>query len=403
MRRVFTKVGLVAEHADKPLIVSTNGAVHVGSERPLPALLLAPANSSVISPLTHLLELGAIDLPELRKLLPNKFDPLNSNPYAEDSPFSNSTAIKSFLEDVTGRILALDRSVLSKEAMLARLRGDIDELANRYFPETPEPDEAATGLALDVVTSSLAETRDTGIRIKLADLVVTDPDRPADFRQHGFTLSNREMFEVEGGVLYLKAGAVLDHENATSHSVTVRLDGSDLSQEFTLTVENRLDEVLAVDEVTDLRVAENGTSLVGGTQLGVTTREAGDYRVEYRLKGGEAHPFVTVSPAGLVSLHTAPSHEATPALRFEVEARYRQAGQADDAGWGAAREISIAVGDVDEAATGLALDVVTSSLAETRDTGARIKLADLVVTDPDRNADFRQHALHAVESGDVRG
>ena len=56
-----------------------------------------------------------------------------------------------------------------------------------------------------------------------------------------FTPSNREMFEVEGGVLYLKAGAVLDHENATSHSVTVRLDGSDLSQEFTLTVENRLD------------------------------------------------------------------------------------------------------------------------------------------------------------------
>ena len=97
---------------------------------------------------------------------------------------------------------------------------------------------------------------------------------------------------------------------------------------------------------------------------------------------------MTVSPAGLVSLHTAPSHEATPALRFEVEARYRQAGQADDAGWGAAREISIAVGDVDEAATGLALDVVTSSLAETRDTGIRIKLADLVVTDPDRPGRF---------------
>ena len=122
------------------------------------------------------------------------------------------------------------------------------------------------------------------------------------------------------------------------------------------------------------------------------------------------HPFVLcVFAAGssiTSSLHTAPSHEATPALRFEVEARYRQAGQADDAGWGAAREISIAVGDVDEAATGLALDVVTSSLAETRDTGARIKLADLVVTDPDRNADFRRHdftpsnrAMFEIEDG----
>ena len=67
------------------------------------------------------------------------------------------------------------------------------------------------------------------------------------------------MFEVEGGVLYLKAGAVLDHENATSHSVTVRLDGSDLSQEFTLTVENRLDEVPVFAEVAEVIGVEEGT------------------------------------------------------------------------------------------------------------------------------------------------
>ena len=143
---------------------------------------------------------------------------------------------------------------------------------------------------------------------------------------------------------------MLDHENAASHSVTVTLDGT----------------ICACRR---------------HAPLGVTTRETprgGDYEVEYRLKGGEAHPFVTVSPAGLVGLHAAPSHEATPALRFEVEARYRQAGQADDAGWGAAREISIAVGDVDEAATGLALDVGhVQPCRDPRYRVASIKLRDL--------------------------
>lgn len=142
-------------------------------------------------------------------------------------------------------------------------------------------DEAPTGFALEDAVSSLAETVDTGTRIKVADLVVTDPDTKAAFRRHSFSLSgtHADMFEVEDGVLYLKAGAVLDHESASELPVTVTVDGpvdgTALRVDHRITVLNRLDEAVWVTSPGPLSVAETAARNAVIGRLAARPRRAG--------------------------------------------------------------------------------------------------------------------------------
>ena len=88
---------------------------------------------------------------------------------------------------------------------------------------TNHMDNIATSIALGVgAITSLAEGTDTAIRIKIADLVFTDadggsPGTPNVVGEHF------DMFEVDGNVLYLKAGVTLDREVADTLSVSVQL------------------------------------------------------------------------------------------------------------------------------------------------------------------------------------
>ena len=107
---------------------------------------------------------------------------------------------------------------------------------------TNHVDNTATSIALGVgAITSLAEDADTSARTKIADLVFTDEDggSPGTPKVVGI---NADMFEVDGNVLYLKAGAILDHEAADTLNVSVQL-----TEDSTVSV----DVSVAINDVDD--------------------------------------------------------------------------------------------------------------------------------------------------------
>ena len=66
-------------------------------------------------------------------------------------------------------------------------------------------------VSLTNTVTTLAEDTDTATRMKVADIVVTDDALGTNV----LSLSGADaaLFEIDGGVLYLKAGAVLDYRD----------------------------------------------------------------------------------------------------------------------------------------------------------------------------------------------
>ena len=71
------------------------------------------------------------------------------------------------------------------------------------------------------------EDTDTSSRTKIADLVVKDPDTSAEFQATDFTLNgdHGDMFEIDDGVLYLRAGVTLDHETQPELNISIKYAG----------------------------------------------------------------------------------------------------------------------------------------------------------------------------------
>ncbi len=107
---------------------------------------------------------------------------------------------------------------------------------------TNHVDNTATSIALGVgAITSLAEDADTAARTKIADLVFMDADggSPGTPKVVGI---NADMFEVDGNVLYLKAGAILDHEAVDTLNASVQL-----TEDSTVSV----DVSVAINDVDD--------------------------------------------------------------------------------------------------------------------------------------------------------
>ncbi|MEQ1715900.1 MAG: hypothetical protein ABL907_07940, partial [Hyphomicrobium sp.] len=90
--------------------------------------------------------------------------------------------------------------------------------------------EAAT-ITLSNKRASLLETASTAARIKVADIVVTDQDAPAAFRNNTLKLAGRDaaLFEIVGQSLVLKAGVNLDFAAKRSLDVAVAVDDADVT------------------------------------------------------------------------------------------------------------------------------------------------------------------------------
>jgi len=91
--------------------------------------------------------------------------------------------------------------------------------------------------------AAIAENSSTATHIKVADIVLTDPDGGTN--TVGLTGDDADFFEIVGTELFLKAGTVLDFESKTSYAVAVTADDTSVggtpdatSSLYTLNVNN---------------------------------------------------------------------------------------------------------------------------------------------------------------------
>jgi uncharacterized protein YjiK len=100
--------------------------------------------------------------------------------------------------------------------------GDFDHPQLWVYKPSTLANQAPTAITLGSAVTSLAENSSTTLRVKLADVVVTDDGLGTNV----FSLSgaDADFFEVDSTGLYLKAGTVLDFETKASYEVTVAVD-----------------------------------------------------------------------------------------------------------------------------------------------------------------------------------
>ena len=111
-----------------------------------------------------------------------------------------------------------------------------------------------------------------------------------------------------GNALYLKAGTKLDHETAPQLDVTVSLDGTTLTADHRLVVDNRNDTPLRLDKTAAVDVPE-GTRDTGHKVAALVQDTAGQ-AVTYAITGGaDGHLFEVDAVAGTLSFRAAPDHD----------------------------------------------------------------------------------------------
>ncbi len=114
---------------------------------------------------------------------------------------------------------------------------------------------APKSVSLSNATSALAENTDTTVRVKVADIVVTDDDLGTN--NLSVSGADADVFEIDGTELYLKAGTALDFESRTQFDVTIEVDDPtvgptpDANSAFTLEITNQ--------PITDIEIESGGS------------------------------------------------------------------------------------------------------------------------------------------------
>ncbi|XDZ66520.1 beta strand repeat-containing protein [Alphaproteobacteria bacterium LSUCC0684] len=243
-------------------------------------------------------------------------------------------------------------------------------------------DEAPTAMTLSPGTGSVAEG--TTAARELAVIDFTDDALGVNTA----TVDDTTLFEILDSTstlgvkaLWLKAGAALDFETATSHTVTVTAStNSALTQTFTLNVTDANDVAPVITSgATGTALAEN-TLVSASTPVYTATGEpdvAGAAITWSLVKvagDGNDDLFNIDSNTGVVTFQsdTTPNHEVKEEYTFTV--------QANSGGLTTDRTVTIAVTDVDEAPTAMTLSPGTESVAEG---SAAQELAVITFTDDD--------------------
>ncbi len=154
--------------------------------------------------------------------------------------------------------------------------GDFDHPQLWVYAPSASLNQAPTALALNNQTAAILENTSTTVRIKVADVAVTDDG----LGTNNLTLAGADaaFFEVDSTGLYIKAGTALDFETKSSYSVTVNVDDTsvgstpDASVNFTISVtdiinENPAKPVLYISEVAPWA---SGNSTLGADWFEVT-------------------------------------------------------------------------------------------------------------------------------------
>ncbi|SKA86079.1 Uncharacterized protein YjiK [Prosthecobacter debontii] len=122
--------------------------------------------------------------------------------------------------------------------------GDADHPQLWVYAPSSVPNQAPTAVALNNAVTSLPETTNTGSRVKVADISITDDGLGTNVIS--LTGADAADFEVVAGALYIKAGTVLDYETKTSYSLTVEVDDASVG---TTTPDASVNYTLAITDV----------------------------------------------------------------------------------------------------------------------------------------------------------
>ncbi len=237
-----------------------------------------------------------------------------------------------------------------------------------------------TGISFANTAGSLPEDTSTAERLRVADIVVSDD---------GWGTNNLSIlgagaahFAIVGSSLYLRAGVVLNFEALSTLSATIAVDdpavGSnpDATGLFSLAIQD-------VNEPPSVALANTVTSLPQNTSTSVRIRVAdivvtddalgtnnlflsGPDAVLFRISGNQL-----MLRAGVIL-----DHVANPSLDVTVSVEDPGVGANPDAS--AALSIAVTPPNFPPA---LALANVVNSLPEATSTAARVKIADVVITD----------------------
>ena len=242
--------------------------------------------------------------------------------------------------------------------------------------------EAPTGVALANAVTTLAENADTGSRVKMADIQITDDA----LGTNDITLSGSDAasFEVDGTELFLKAGTVLDFALQTSYSVTVNVEDSSVAGSTPVTASLTLsitelnlpptnvgvtitNPVVAEDTDTSVPV-EVGYIVILDDDVGVNTITlTGPDAVRFEVDGLDMY------------------HRAGFPFDYETQIDYFVTVNVEDTSLPGSTpvttSVTLSLTDVNEAPTDVVLANTVTSLAEDTNTASAIKLADIVITD----------------------
>lgn len=247
------------------------------------------------------------------------------------------------------------------------------QAAALFFQEAPSVE--LTGAPL-----TLAEDVDLTLRLKVADIVVTDDGIGTNVL--ALTGDDAGLFEIDGTELFLKAGAVVDFETNPALDVSVTVDDAgvgstpdgtaDLS--IALTDVNEPPSVALNNVVTDLSEDADTTAAIKVADI-VVTDDSVSVNI-LALTGDDADLFEIVGTELLLKAGAALDFESNSSLDVTVTVDDAAVGSSPDG----TTSLTVAVTNVNETPT-VSLSNEISTLSEDADTSAALKVADIVVAD----------------------
>jgi phosphodiesterase/alkaline phosphatase D-like protein len=237
-------------------------------------------------------------------------------------------------------------------------------------------------LELANTTSSLPENSSTSARIKVSDIVITDDALGTET----IVLSGADAssFELDGNNLYLKAGTLLNYEVKSAYAVSVSASDSSLPGSTPVSATFNL-SVTDVNEAPTALAFANTTSFLAENSSTSARIKVADIVITDDALGTET---IVLSGADASSFELDGNNlylKAGTLLNYEAKSAYAVSVSASDSSLPGSTPVSatfnLSVTDVNEAPTALAFANTTISLAENSNTSARIKVADIVITD----------------------
>ncbi len=182
--------------------------------------------------------------------------------------------------------------------------------------------QAPTAIMLSNVTSSIAENTPTVVRIKIADLTVIDDGIGSN--TYSIVGPDAAYFEIDSGVLYLKAATVLDYETKSTYTIILQVDDTtvgstpdvtatyvlnvtDVNEPVVLTVTNSLATGFVGSALTNSGTwfdPEGGSVTLAASVGTVTMNVDGTWSWTYTPNGPIVSQIVTISANDNLSAST---------------------------------------------------------------------------------------------------